>query len=369
MNILHLRSTNFYGGPERQIHQHALHANKSIYVIHVGSFAENKSEPDLLKIARSSGLKTALFNVFSAYDPRMILFLIKYIRKENINLLCSHEYRSSFWCLLAKLITGVPWCALSRGRTFENNKVSTFIYFETILLRFADVIVAVSNGQKRYIMSKGIKNETIKVIENAVDPILFKNVMPVDIRTIYSFPEESFICISGGRFSKEKGQGYLIQAAKELIKKNKNIRFILFGDGPDYNEIKNKILNDNLSYYIKCPGFEKNIIGYIKGADLLVNPSLSEGLPNIVLESMAVRTPVVATAVGGVPDLIIDGISGFLTEPGNVSELERSIQRAISSDRKKITESGYQYIIENYSFEHQFELYCSLYNSFLDRKS
>lgn len=235
---------------------------------------------------------------------------------------------------------------------------------EYFLLKFAERVVAVSYAQRDKLIKSGVAEKKIKVIENATDPALFETFKPVDLRKRFNIDPAQVIFISGGRFSTEKGQKVLIDAAAKVLQKNDRARFILFGDGPDFSAVKEKIRDLGLDEYIVCPGFEKNMVGCIKGADFLINPSLSEGLPNIVLEAMAVRTPVIATAVGGVPDLIEDGKTGFLVPPDDAGKLAIAIENAICADRTCIANAAFTFIEKNYSFKRQFNLLKDFYKEF-----
>ncbi len=175
---------------------------------------------------------------------------------------------------------------------------------------------------------------------------------------------DTVLCICGGRFSREKGQMYLVHAAALALKSHPELRFVLFGDGPDMEKIRAAILKADYPEKIICPGFEKNLVACLKGADMLINPSLSEGLPNIVLEAMAVRLPVVATAVGGVPEIVSDGQTGFLVPSRDSEALARVIvETAVDGDsRARVTAAAYEFIAREYTFAGQFRKLTSLYD-------
>ena len=170
--------------------------------------------------------------------------------------------------------------------------------------------------------------------------------------------------MSGGRFSKEKGQLYFVKAAEIALKENENIRFVLFGDGPDLQKIKSYISDKKLENYIVCPGFESNLLGYLKYADILVNPSLSEGLPNIVLEALASNVPVILTNVGGHPEIITDNKNGFLVEPKNIDNLAERIVK-LSQDKKirdEFIKNSHEVLRDKFTFESQNKKLINLYN-------
>ncbi len=363
MKILHLRASNFYGGPERQLHFHSLNTRGSEFDITIGSFSENGRTPQFLDVIAADGLATHTFPVKSAYDPAAISSLRKYLRDNMINILCTHDYRTHLIGFLAARGSNARWIVFSRGWTAENPKIKMFNLLDKIIVRFARHIVAVSDSQAKRLNRIFIPRNKISVVHNAIDPDKFKDHPPVDLKARFGFPADSVICISGGRFSPEKGQIFLAEAAVRAIGENRSLRFIIFGDGPQLEIIKNAVARLGQLSHIYCPGFESDLIGCLKGADMLVNPSLSEGLPNIVLEAMALMIPVVATGVGGVPELITDGQNGLLISPADIESLADAILRMAGQPdlRHKIRLAAHQTINERFSFEIQTDKLKKIY--------
>ena len=102
--------------------------------------------------------------------------------------------------------------------------------------------------------------------------MFLKKIQTINLKEKFDLPENSIIGIAGGRFSSEKGQCYLVEAAKIAIQKNENLKFILFGDGPDFQKIQSQINKLNLQSSVLCPGYEKNMIGCLKDADFFDQP-------------------------------------------------------------------------------------------------
>jgi len=355
LKILHLRSSNFYGGPERQIHFHAKLAQQAGVDICVASFSEENSAPELLNRSSADNIRTELFTVKNAYDSSAIKLIRKYLIDNQVDILCTHEYRSHYYGFRACNTMPTKWIAFSRGMTTENLKIRIFTFLEKYLLRKASHIVAVSDSQKRKLINQSLKSENITTVHNAIDLSFIDSISAVSIKEKFHFEPDLYICISAGRFSEEKGQFYFVKAAEVALKENDKLRFVLFGDGPDLVKIQEYIKQKNLEAYILCPGFEAGVLPLIKTADLLVNPSLSEGLPNIVLEAMASETPVVLTDVGGHPEIVSDNRNGYIVEPKNIDQLAEKILLCVS-DRSKQAEfiSESKKVLSNkFSFESQ----------------
>jgi glycosyltransferase involved in cell wall biosynthesis len=154
-----------------------------------------------------------------------------------------------------------------------------------------------------------------------------------------NIPEEMKIVSIIGRLSNEKGHITFLNAAKFIIEKRKDIIFMIIGDGDLFANIKEFITDNKLSDYIIMLGFKKNVEQYIKASDLIIVPSGLEGLGGIIVESCMRKKAVIASNVGGIPEIIDDGLTGILFEKNNFHELADKILNVID-DKKMLNELG-----------------------------
>ena len=142
---------------------------------------------------------------------------------------------------------------------------------------------------------------------------------------------------------------------------------MIFGEGRLRGELEQQIDSLGLTGKVILPGFRDDLDSYIPAFDLLALPSYTEGLPNIVLESLAAGVPVVATAVGGVPEVVQDGISGYLVSPGDSDALADRILRVLRSAdaRRAMGEQGREYVRGHFSFATQAIEYQHLFDGLL----
>jgi|WetSurMetagenome_2_1015567.scaffolds.fasta_scaffold85918_2 glycosyltransferase involved in cell wall biosynthesis len=167
-------------------------------------------------------------------------------------------------------------------------------------------------------------------------------------------------CIIGyvGRFSEEKGIVHLLHAIPNIVSKKPDIRFLFIGDGPLKDTIWQYIQENNLSDTIILHGWVSHSIlpDCFNQMKLLIIPSDTEGLPNVMLEAMACGTPVLANPVGAIPDVIIEGKTGFIMENNSPEIIAQNLLRVLNEpDLEKIAENGRGFIQENFSFEKTFE--------------
>ncbi len=356
IRVLHLRASNFYGGPERQLHFHALQAKSSEIELHIASFSERNRSPEFLKVIEADGIPVHLIDVSSAYDRGAIGKLRDLLDRSEINILCTHDYRSHLIGWLAARGSAVRWIAFSRGFTQDNWKIRLYHGIEKFIIRFADRVVAVSASQAEKLRQLHVAPEKIAVVHNAIDPIVFQSIERLSLRQRFALPAESIVGFACGRFSAEKGQADLIRAMAIASARDPRLRLIMVGDGPEFELCRELVTRQQLEQIVFMPGFERDAVAYLKDADFLVNPSLSEGLPNVILEAMAVGVPVIATNVGGVPELLTDNESGLLVPPSDPAALATAMLRLVDNSdlRKRFARTASQVLSTGFSFEQQF---------------
>lgn len=363
MNILHVRASNFYGGPERQLHFHAREAEGSAHRVIIASFLEEGEEPAFITRIREDGLPTHCFDVRSAYDTSQVRQIRRYLREQEIDILCSHDHRSTVLGWLAARNDPARWIAFSRGFTLTNAKVRLYQTAEKLLTRRAAHVVAVSEAQKQKLRKLFIKDEHITVARNAIDVETLRAVPAVDLRERFGFAEDDLIFVAAGRFSIEKCQEMIIRATAKLLPRLPHLRFILFGMGFELEKMRALTRRLGVDSQVLCPGFEHDMLGCLKGADALINASSTEGLPNIVLEALAFEIPIVATAVGGVPEIVEDGRTGTLIPPLDEASLMRAIEATAGNMERarSMARAGLEFARRECTFARQFEVLSSVY--------
>ncbi|MCI0376856.1 MAG: glycosyltransferase, partial [Gemmataceae bacterium] len=168
---------------------------------------------------------------------------------------------------------------------------------------------------------------------------------------------------AAGRLSPEKGFADLIDAAALVLADHPEAGFLLFGDGPLRDELQQRIENRGLAGRFVLAGFRDDLDALLPNFDVFVQSSYTEGLPNVVLEALAARVPVVATAVGGTPEILHDGQTGFLVEPRDPTFLSRRIGALIADEdaRRRMGKAGRRFVREQCTFAAQAREYESVF--------
>jgi len=259
------------------------------------------------------------------------------IRELGVDVLCCHGYKADLIGLLAGRRAKVPVIAMSHGWTAETWKVRVYEALDRACLRRMDRVVCVSEGQAEKVRRAGVRPDRVTVIRNAVRAERFDRSDAADRHVMEAmFPQApERIVGSAGRLSPEKGFGVLVEAAAIVARSDPGAGFIHFGDGPLREAISRRIEELGLERRFILAGFRDDLDRFLPHWDLSVLPSFTEGLPTVVLESYAAGIPVVATAVGGTPEAVADGVDGYLVPPGDPIALARRILDLLKDEDKR----------------------------------
>jgi glycosyltransferase involved in cell wall biosynthesis len=170
-----------------------------------------------------------------------------------------------------------------------------------------------------------------------------------------------------GRLVPVKRHNFFIRLAVELLKERDDVDFVIIGDGPLENEVKGIIREKGLQGKIKMTGFIEDIIKYINGLDMLVITSQHEGIPYVLLEAMMLKKPVIATNVGGIPEVIKSGFNGMLSETEDLLGMKNNIIELLDhpDQMASIGENGYKTVLDNFSAISMSRQTMDLYQSLL----
>ncbi|MEJ2636637.1 MAG: glycosyltransferase [Calditrichia bacterium] len=372
---MHLIATNFYGGPEKQIVEHLKLLKKHLsYTGILGTFLEGNHHNEILGRAQEAGIKSYGIPMSGPMDFRALFELIRIVRREEIDLLCAHHYKSVVLGWLAARKTGIPVLNYSRGFTAENRKIAFYEWLERRFVRQMDGIISVSEGQKRRLESLGINHPNHWVVHNGVNLPQNGAAENVDLRQgffrKFDIPEKGLVSVSVGRLSPEKGHKYLLEAIALTNFRENNTYYLFCGDGPCRPALEAQAQRLDITDYCRFAGFRRDMTDIYRGIDFLVLPSLTEGLPNAVLEAFSFRKPVIATRVGGVPEVVTDGKSGFIVPKAEPPALAEAIEKMIGSQglREEMGQFGKYRVKTCFSFEQQTRELCRIYNIYLQKQ-
>lgn len=324
MKILHLIQTSGPGGAEKLLLSLTQNSNDK-YTHKVGLLKNGW----LCKKLQDRGVAVKIIPSGGSFDIKLIRGLVNLVKKEKIDLIHSHLLDMNFYSCLAAYFAKVPHISTEHGDVHHASKT---IDLKTkakakAISRFSDRIVFVSEFTKESFRTIAtVSDEKAVVIYNGIDPERYE--IPVDIRikkAEIGIKQDEFVIGNVGNLYPVKGQIYLIKAAKIVLKEFPKTKFLIIGRGELENHLKKEANALGIESHIKFLGFREDVKELLKIMDIYVLPSLSEGLPLSLIEAMASKVPVVATGVGGIPEVIGDGINGFLITPADSDALASKI--------------------------------------------
>jgi len=270
-----------------------------------------------------------------------------FVRKWRADLVHCHDaVPGMILSCLGSYLAGVPFIGhVHIENTFSRLRwVRTFqLRFYNFVLRWADAIVAISESTRQSLIKQGLPRPKVTVIPNGVETAGYANGSSSKRarKTLGLNGSEAVVgCVA--RLCPVKGQRELILAAAKVCEVMPTVKFVFIGEDLEFGGAYRKQLQDlsaalGLSGLVVFTGYQADAVALMAGFDVFVLPSHAEGLPLTILEAMAAERPVIATPVGGVPELVIDGTTGVLVPPGDCEALADAMITLLADKEKART--------------------------------
>jgi glycosyltransferase involved in cell wall biosynthesis len=363
--VLHLIGSNLVGGPEKQILHHAQDMQDTEYRLSIGSFHDLKDRPEVLVAAEQLNIPTVCLPGGLRLD--LVPRLSRMLAERKGSLLCTHGFKANVVGYLAARRTGTSHVAFVRGFTAENRRVRFYEMLERQALKRADRVACVSESQAQQIARiRGHRRAPIVVKNAMLPPYARMQDRPPISRNVLSIPKSAFIFGSVGRLSTEKGHRFMLSAFHKLCAEapvGSQLYLILVGDGKEEQPLKLQATQLGIREQVHFAGFQGNSTEWMQLMDCLVQPSLTEGTPNTVLEALCLNLPVIACAVGGVPDLIVDGKNGLLVPAADVDKMAAAMKRMwLSPDLRIQLAAGSEGLVQEYTPAYQRQRLIEVYD-------
>lgn len=355
VSILHLRDTYEIGGPGKTILETYRAIDRSRFQLHLGIFLRRGETPDSPFIAEAKrlGMPVHFITGFHQYDPRMVLRVNDVVKAAQIDMIHAHEVKSDMIAYLASRLQPVVLVTTMHGWIGNNLKSKVLIELDKRIARRFDCVIAVSRKIEQALLEAGVPRDKLRVLHNA---IVIENYQRTGCRgvlqEVLGRPVESPVIASVGRLSAEKGHADLVEAIALVKKSGHKVSLVLIGDGPERPTLVQRIAKHGLQEVVYLAGYVQAPQRLLEEVDLLVLPSHTEGLPNAALEALLMDVPVLATRVGGTPEVIIDGETGRLVAPHAPSELAAGIVEFLSSPEiwKQMAAKGKERVKRHFDF-------------------
>jgi len=366
-NVLHVIGDMNIGGAERQLLEVIPRLNLNRYNVIVCCL---RVAGDFGSILREKGIKIFELHKKSGPDFTVLPRLVRLIKEENIHIVQTYIFTSNFWGGIAAKIARVPIIFLGiRGLGVDAPNYE-FLYLK-MFSRFVDAIIFNSFAARDYYTSRThIPANIFKVFHNGISISQYECNCGVEfIKRKVGIGSNKIVC-TVGRLTEAKGHVYLLKAFKEVLKKYGNVKLLIVGDG----ELKRRLelLSEQLDIEnnVVFLGKRTDVADLLQISDIFVLSSLHESFPNAVMEAMACGKPVVATKVGGIPELVIDHQTGLLVPPLNPHLLANSITELLLNESQAVTlgTNGKKRIEELFNFDILINKIEALYETTIQKK-
>jgi glycosyltransferase involved in cell wall biosynthesis len=364
MRIAHLLASPFVGGPEHQVLGLATtlrETHESIFL----TFAEGGRARPFLDRVRAAGFTGVELRSNWPHYFRAAKEVAHELIRAQATILCTSGYKPDVIGLRAARLAGIPVVAIAHGWTRATWKVRLNELFDRWIMRRFDAVVGVSHAQSIKLVLAGIAPDKILTIPNAIALDRFASTVAGSREQLASLfsTEPQFIVAAAGRLSPEKGFDVFIATAARIARQEQDVGFVIFGEGPLRGKLANLIERSSLEDRLVLAGFHANLSAVLPAADVFVISSFTEGLPVVLLEALLAGVPVVATAVGGIPEVIDNNTDGFLVPPRNVEQLELRIMELLKNQslREQMKIAGPRKIAAEYNTRLQADRYSTLF--------
>ena len=362
MNVLHLIETSEAGGAETIVLSIAKSLRDRGHHSVIGLLETGWLEDEL----KNCGFVPIILELRSAYDFGCIRSLCKLIGDFRIDLVHSHEFMMNVYGTVAGLIKGIPVITTVHGKNYYWERTRRRVAYRVVSR--VSRMVAVSEDLKCFLERQvSISRDRIEKIYNGIDSKLYERNSLMDglsfTKERLSIPRNSPVIGTVGMLVPVKDHKTILEAAKRVIRKWPDAIFLIVGDGASLELLKTKAHELGLENNVRFTGFRRDVPSLLHIMNVYVCSSLSEGHSLSILEAMAAGKPVIATDVGGNPEVVVDGETGFLIRPGDPEGLASRIAFLLGDQARahELGAKGKMRVDQTFSLERTVDFYHQLY--------
>ena len=335
----------------------------------------NDSANQFVEKALDSGIEIDLLDERFRFDTRVVAALKKVVERVQPDIVQTHNVKSHFVMRLSGLWREIPWIAFHHGYTTTDWKMRAYNQLDRWSLRKAHRVVTMNKIFAQQLVRAGAKSEGMRILHNAIEVETISKVSDAaaaNLKNELGIADDERVIIAIGRLSLEKGQVDLIRAFAKLIHAQPNLqaKLVIVGEGPERERLEQEINSLRVKERVRFAGQVSDVKPFYAIADLMVLPSHSEGSPNVLLEAMAARVPVVATAVGGVPEIATHKENALLVEAHDVEALAQAISQLLD-DRElaqNLASKAQKRVIKNHSPQARLRSLLEIYRELAPNK-
>ena len=356
--ILHTEASVGFGGQEIRV------LGESRWLLAHGWGALIACQPGsrLLSEAQAAGLPVAAIAMRSPVDMPALFALRRLMKARGVRLVHTHSSIDSWLATLAAKSLGLP---VVRGR----HVTIPVLRRRALVYRLADRVITSGETVKVLVARAGVPVGRIDAIAAGYDPARFHaGVSGTAVRQEFGLSGPVVGLVANLRGS--KGHHYFLEAARDVLAELPQTRFLIVGDGIAFEEVRRRVHELGLDGQVIMTGFRRDVPEVMAALDVLVLPSIrSEAVSQVILQALALGTPVVGTTVGGTPDVVRDGVSGLLVPPADAPALAAAIGKLLRDPTRAraMARAGQALVQAQYTIDAMMGRTTSVYSELLDR--
>jgi len=374
IRVLALVETTKVSGPAKNLLQFAQLARQGMegiprVEVELAVFWRTGDSPVFVDSAAAAGVRVHRIPEKGRFDRSVMPALADLLRRVQPDILQSHAVKSHFLVRYSGLHRRYLWVAFQHGYTSTDLRTTIYNQLDRWSLRGAQRVVVVNGQFRDRLVRQWIPRGRIAVIHNAIDPRWAAAARQPEaaaaLRARLGIGAGEIVLLIAARLSREKDHATLLRALADLRGKHHlTPRLIVLGDGPERPHIDAAIRAMGLAGQVILPGWVPSE-PYYGIADVAVLSSVVEGSPNAILEAIGAGVPVVATAVGGIPEIVSDGESALLVPPGDAARMAEALRSVLAAPElaQRLAARGRQIAASNHSPEARVRAICEVYRS------
>jgi glycosyltransferase involved in cell wall biosynthesis len=296
--------------------------------------------------------------------------LLRVCHEEQVRIWHGHDYKSNALGLLLRRFWPMGLATTVHGWVKHTHRTPLYYCIDRCCLPHYEKVICVSSDLREQCLAVGVPADRCVLIENAIDVDEFTRRRTIAEAKLHCGIAPGRLVIGAvGRLSPEKGFDLLIRAADRLLAAGWDMELVIVGEGGDQGRLQELIGQLGRQERIRLLGYRSDVPDLYEAMDVFALSSLREGLPNVLLEAMALEVPVVATRVAGVPRLITPGVNGLLVAPGEVEELAQALNRLLvdAGLRQRLRRNGRETVETRYSFAARMDKVRAVYDWLVGR--
>lgn len=319
LTVLHTEASLGFGGQERRI----LRELEGLDPARFRGLLLCQPGSRLGRVTEERNIPTIWLKMRSAYDPVAFVKILQLLKRERVDIVHAHSSRDAWLAGAAGRLLGVP--------VFRTRHLLTRIGGRYVYTHLTDRVITVSEGVRQYLISRGVPGDKITSVPTGINLKRFDagRTDLADMRARFGIPRETYVIGIIAVLRRAKGHRFLLQAVKQLAPEFPQIKLLIAGTGPQEQNIRNLIKELSLEDHVMMLGHQDDIPSLLKTLDVFVLPAQEEALGTALIEATAMGVPVIATKIGGIPEVL--GEAGLLFVSEDVDALVKHLRTLIRS--------------------------------------